>query len=160
MSVASQLYELQEIDLEIAEDERKLEQVNSRLGKNDVVVAARQRLDIEKEKLAELQHQQRSLEWEIDDLATKIKKGDDELYSGRIKNPKELSSLQHEVELLKNKRDRLETKDLEIMDQAESIEAGVAALKNELEETTTEWQREQEQLKKLVLGIATGREVI
>lgn len=148
MSVASQLYELQEIDLEIADDERKLEQLNGRLGKNDVVVAAREKLDTEKEKLAELQHQQRSLEWEIDDLATKIKKGDDQLYSGRIKNPKELSSLQHEVELLKNKRDGLETKDLEIMDQAESIEAGAAALKQELEEITTEWQREQEQLKK------------
>jgi len=148
MSVASQLYELQEIDLEIADQERKLGQVIGQLGKNDVVVAAREKLDAEKEKLKELQYQQRSLEWEIDDLATKIKKGDDELYSGRIKNPKELSSLQHEVELLKNKRDRLETKDLEIMDQAESIEAGVAALKQELEETTTEWQREQEQLKK------------
>jgi len=148
MSVAGQLYQLQEIDLEIAEKERRLEQVNSRLGRDDVVVAVRRKLDAAKERLEELRHGQRSLDWEIDDLAGKIKKGDEELYSGRIKNPKELSNLQHEVELLKAKRDDLETKDLEIMEQVESAEAGADALNRELEETTTEWQREQEQLRK------------
>jgi len=148
MSVAGQLYQLQEIDLEIAEEERKLEQVNGRLGKDDVVVAAQRKLDAAKEKLEELWHQQRSLEWEIDDLASKIKKGDEELYSGRIKNPKELTNLQHEVELLKAKRDGLETKDLQIMEQVESAEAGTAALTRELEDTTAKWQREQEQLRK------------
>ncbi|HEY50802.1 MAG TPA: hypothetical protein G4O20_03245 [Dehalococcoidia bacterium] len=148
MSVAGQLYQLQEIDLEIAEEERKLEQVKGRLGKDDVVVAAQRKLDAAKEKLEELRHRQRSLEWEIDDLASKIKKGDEELYSGRIKNPKELTNLQHEVELLKAKRDGLETKDLQIMEQVESAEAGTAALTRELEDTTAKWQREQEQLRK------------
>ena len=148
MSIAGQLHELQEIDLEIADQERKLGQVVGRLGKNDVVVAAQQKLNIEKKKLEELQHQQRSLEWEIDDLAAKIKKGDDQLYSGRIKNPKELSSLQHEVELLKGKRNGLETKDLEIMEQLETVEAGVATLNHELKEIDTEWQREQEGFRK------------
>lgn len=148
MSIAGQLHELQEIDLEIADQERKLGQVVGRLGKNDVVVAAQQKLNIEKKKLEELQHQQRSLEWEIDDLAAKIKKGDDQLYSGRIKNPKELSSLQHEVELLKGKRNGLETKDLEIMEKVETVEAGIATLNHELKEIDTEWQREQEGFRK------------
>jgi len=144
MSVAGQLHELQEIDLEIADGEHKLEQVVGRLGKDDVVVAAREKLDAEKEKLKELQHQQHSLEWEIDDLASKIKTGDDQLYSGKIKNPKELSSLQHEVELWKVKRDGLEAKDLEIMEKVEAGEAGVATLNHELKEIDAEWQREQE----------------
>ena len=148
MSVARQLYQLQEIDLEIADEERRLEQVVSRLGKNDVVVAAQAKLMSAREKLEELQHQQRSLEGEIDDLAGKIKAVDDQLYSGRIKNPKELSNLQHEVELLKAKRDQLEIKDLELMEQVESVEAGVAALNHELEGITAEWRREQEQLGK------------
>ena len=125
MSVAGQLYELQEIDLEIAEQERRLAKVVGGLGKDDVVVAAREKVDAEREKLKELQHQQHSLEWEIDDLASKIKAGEDQLYSGKIKNPKELSSLQHEVELWKVKRDGLETKDLEIMEKVETVEAAV-----------------------------------
>ena len=148
MSVARQLYQLQEIDTEIADEERRLGQVNSLLGDDEVVVVVQQKLDMEKEKRGELQHQQRSLEGEIDDLAAKIKKGEDELYSGRVNNPKELSNLQHEVELLKSKRDQLETKDLELMERVESVEAGMAALQGELKEVTAEWQREQEQLKK------------
>jgi len=148
MSVARQLYQLQEIDLEIADEERKLEQAVSQLGKDDVIVAAQEKLKAARKNLEELQHQQRSLEWEIDDLASKIKAVDVQLYGGRINNPKELANLQHEVELLKAKRDGVETKDLEIMDQVESVEAGVAALSHELEATTTEWQREQEQMRK------------
>ncbi|MEE9366552.1 MAG: hypothetical protein V3W44_07695, partial [Dehalococcoidales bacterium] len=147
MSIAGQLHELQEIDLEIADEEHKLEQVVGRLGKDDVVVAAREKLDAEKEKLKELQHQQHSLEWEIDDLAGKIKAGDGQLYSGKIKNPKELSSLQHEVELWKAKRNGLETKDLEIMEKVETVEAGIATLNQELEEINAGWQREQEGLR-------------
>ena len=148
MSVARQLYQLQEIDLEIADEERKLEQAVSQLGKDEVIVAAQEKLKAARGKLEELRHQQRSLEWEIDDLASKIKTVDDQLYGGRINNPKELSNLQHEVELLKAKRAGVETKDLEIMDQVESVEAGVAALSHELEATTTEWQREQKQMRK------------
>jgi predicted nucleic acid-binding Zn-ribbon protein len=148
MSLAGQLYELQEIDLEIAEEEHKLEQVVGRLGKDDVLVSARGKVDVEKEKLKELQHQQHSLEWDIDDLAGKIKDGDAQLYSGKINNPKELASLQHEVELWKGKRDGLETKDLDIMEKLEAVEASIAALNHELEEIGAEWQREQEELKK------------
>ncbi len=148
MSVARQLYQLQEIDLEIADEERKLGQVIDRLGKNEVIVAAQEKLNAGKQKLEELRHQQRSLEWKIDDLASKIKAGDGQLYSGRIKNPKELSNLQREVELLKAKRDQLETKDLDIMELVESVAAGVAALNRELEKITAEWQHEQEQLRK------------
>jgi predicted nucleic acid-binding Zn-ribbon protein len=147
MSIAGQLYELQEIDLEIADEEHKLEQIVGQLGKDDVVVAAREKVEAEKEKLKELQHQQHTLEWEIDDLASKIKDGDDQLYSGKIKNPKELSSLQHEVELWKAKRDGLETKDLEIMEKVETVESSIATLNRELEETDAGWQREQEGLR-------------
>jgi len=147
MSIARQLYQLQEIDLEIADEEGKLEQVAGRLGKNEVVVAAQEKLDAEKKKLEEWQRQQRSLEGEIDDLANKIKASNDQLYSGRINNPKELSGLQHEVELLKAKCDQLETKDLELMEQVESVETSAVALKQELKEITLEWQREQEQLR-------------
>ena len=61
MAVARQLYELQEVDLEIADEERRLEQAVSRLGKNDVVVAVQEKLDTEKKKLEEMQQQQRQL---------------------------------------------------------------------------------------------------
>lgn len=61
-------------------------------------------------------------------------------------NPKELSSLQHEVELLKAKRDQLETKALEIMDQVESTEASVTAITSEFNKLEAEWHHQQQQL--------------
>ena len=148
MTVARQLYELQEIDLEITDEERRLEQAVSRLGRDDVIVAAQEELNAAKKTLEELQKQQRTLEREIDDLASKIRAGNDELYSGRVKNPKELSNLQREIELLKAKDDRLETEDLELMEQVESVDAGVAELVGKLEKVSAEWRREQEQLSK------------
>jgi len=148
MSVARQLYQLQEIDIEVEDVERRLKQAVSLLGKDDAVVAAREKLNSAAERLRNLQRQQRSLEGEIDDLGGKIKAGDGELYSGRIKNPKELSNLQHEVEILKGKRDELEIKDLELMEQVESAEAGMATLSQELDSITGDWQRDQEQLEK------------
>ncbi len=51
MTVARQLYELQEVDLEIADEERRLEQAVSRLGKKDVVIAALEKLNTEKKKV-------------------------------------------------------------------------------------------------------------
>ena len=76
MSVARQLYQLQEIDLEIADEERRLEQVKGRRGRDDVVVAVQQKLDVGKEKREELQHNKRSIEGEIDDMEGTLKKGE------------------------------------------------------------------------------------
>jgi len=76
----------------------------------------------------------------------KISEAEEQLYSGRIKNPKELTNLQHEVGILKSKRDQLENKALEIMDQVEHAEGDVAALNNEFNKLEAEWHRQQRQI--------------
>jgi predicted nucleic acid-binding Zn-ribbon protein len=146
MGVAKQLYQLQEIDLEIEASEQALSGMVSRLGENRAVVEAQTKLTSAQRQLDELKHRQRSVEWEIDDLVTKITAAEGQLYSGRINNPKELSNLQHEVDILKAKRDQLENKALEIMGQVEMAEAGVAAMSNGLNKLEAEWQEQQKQL--------------
>ena len=113
MGVAKQLYQLQEVDLEIESDEQVLRQKVGQLGENQALVRAQTKLASEQQRLDKLRHQQHSAEWEIDDLVTKITAVGEQLYSGRIKNPKELTNLQHEVDVLKTKRDQLETSTLE-----------------------------------------------
>ena len=93
-----------------------------------------------------MKRQQHSAEWEIDDITTKLSTAEEELYSGRIRSPKELASLQHEVEGLKAKRDQLEDKALEIMEQVEHTKASVAAISGELKTVEAEWQNQQQQL--------------
>jgi len=146
MSIAKQLYQLQEVDLEIESNEQALHRLVSQLGENRAVVEAQTKLTSEQRRLDELKHQQHSAEWEIDSLVSKITAAEEQLYSGRIKNPKELTNLQHEVDILKAKRDQLENKALEIMDQVELAEANVAATGNEFNKLEAEGHRQQQQL--------------
>ena len=67
-----------------------------------------------------LQKAQHDLEWVIEDLTGKINKAQDELYSGRIRNPKELSNLEQEVAALKASRSGKEDEAIELMEQLES----------------------------------------
>ena len=146
MGVAKQLYQLQEVDLEIEANEQTLNRLVSQLGKNQTVVEARAKLDSEQRRLDDLKRRQHSAEGDVDDLVTKITTAEEQLYSGRIRNPKELTNLQHELDLLKAKRDQLENKALEIMDQVELAEASVAAAGNEFNKLETEWHSQQQQL--------------
>ena len=146
MNVTRQLYQLQELDLEIESNERALKLVTSQIGESQAVLEIQSQLQSEQQRLEELKHKQHSAEWEIDDIATKITTAEETLFSGRIKNPKELTSLQHEVEALKARRDQLEEKALEIIDQVEQSETSVAKISSQLETLTAEWQRQQKQL--------------
>ena len=146
MVIARQLYELQEIDIEIESHEQALHQKESLLGKNQVVVNAQNRLAAEQQKLDELKHELHAAEWVTDDLDSKIKSVEEQLYGGKITNPKELSSLQQEVNMFKAHRDQAETRALEIMDNVEKAEAGVANARSGLQGIESEWQAQQQQL--------------
>jgi len=146
MGVARQLYQLQEVDLEIESNEWALNQVASQMGESREVARTQNQLELAQQRLEELKHQQQSAEWDIDDIATKLTAAEETLFSGRIKNPKELTNLQREVEVLKAQRNRREDKALEIMDQVEQSEAQVATIKSQLETMKAEWQHQQQQL--------------
>jgi predicted nucleic acid-binding Zn-ribbon protein len=146
MSVAKQLYQLQEVDLELEANEQALRQTANQLGESQAVVRTRNKLTLENQRLEELKRQQHSLEWEIDDLVSKVATAEDRLYGGSIRNPKELANLQHEVEGFKSKRGQVEDKALEVMERVELTEASVATISNELKRLEAEWQSQQQQL--------------
>jgi len=146
MKVAKQLYQLQEVDLELESNEQALNQIASQLGESQAVLRTQAKLKLEHQRLEELKREQHSAEWEIDDLITKLSTAEEKLYSGSIRNPKELTNLQHEIDGLKTKRDRLEDKALELMDQVELTETSIASLSSQLKRLEAEWQRQQQQL--------------
>jgi predicted nucleic acid-binding Zn-ribbon protein len=146
MSVVKQLYQLQEVELEIESNEQALAQIASQLGESQAVVRARTKLKLEQQHLEELRRQQHAAEWEIEDLVSKLTTAEGKLYSGRIKNPKELTNLQHEVDGLRVRRDQLEDKALAIMDRVELSTTSVDTLSNELKTLEAEWHSQQQQL--------------
>ena len=146
MSVAKELYQLQEVDLELESNQQSLSRITAQLGESKAVVETRSKLVLEQQRLEELGRQQHSVEWEIDDLTNKLTTTEEELFSGRIRNPKELANLQHEIDGLKARRDQLEDRALETMDQVELATRGVATLNSDLKTLETEWQSQQQQL--------------
>ena len=72
MSVAKQLYQLQEVDQEIESTERTVNQIASQLGESQTVLAAQAKFNQAQQRLQELPAQQHSIEWEMDDLANKL----------------------------------------------------------------------------------------
>jgi hypothetical protein len=143
---AKQFYQLQELELEIESDEQTLSHLVSQLGESHALVKAKEKLASEQNRVDGLKHQQHDLEWEIEDISGKLSTIEDTLFSGRVKNPKELSNLQHEAQGMKAKRSQLEDKVLELMEQVDSATAGVSNLSNELKKLEAEWQSQQQKL--------------
>lgn len=146
MIVVKQLHQLQEIDLELESNEQALRQITSQLGESEVVVGARDKLNLEQQRLEELKRQQHSVEWEIDGITSKLTTTEKELYSGKIGNPKELANLQQEIDGLKARRNQIEEKALETMEQVELATRSAATLDSELKALEAAWQSQQQQL--------------
>lgn len=146
MAVTRQLYQLQEFDTEIEQAEQTLNQKLSQLGVREALDSAQSRLVSEQQRLEELRHQHHDAEWEVDDLLGKITAIEKQLYGGKITNPKELTSLQHEVTTMKARSDQLENRALEIIDQVETAEKSVATATSQLKKMEDDWHRQQKQL--------------
>lgn len=146
MSTAQQLYRLQEVEQEIESKEQSVRQMTEQLGDSPELVKARSELAAARQHHDELKKHQQNLEWEDDDLTNKLKVAEEELYSGRIKNPKELNNLQHEISIFKSKRGQLDEKTLILMDQVDASTKKLAGLEEQLKNTEAVSQERHTQL--------------
>jgi predicted nucleic acid-binding Zn-ribbon protein len=146
METTRQLYELQDLDNEIEKIEQSLADKNSQLGNRETLNTAQEKLAAEQKHLEELKHQRREAESEVNDILSKISAAEQQLYGGKITNPKELSNLQHEINTFKSKNDELETKALGVIDLMEAAEKSVAAVTDEYKIIEEKWNSLQKQL--------------
>jgi predicted nucleic acid-binding Zn-ribbon protein len=146
MSLAEQLYKLQQVDLELQRKQQELSDVENRLSDDKDLVAAESELASQKEQLEDARKKQKSSEWELEDLQEKVKKIDSKLYVGTTTNPKELVNLEKEVKGLKSQIKPKEDALLELMSQVEEIEAKVKTTSEEAERLKREWEQGQETL--------------
>lgn len=146
MSIAEQLNRLQELELGIESNEQALARIMSQIEDNEAVTRLQAKLKVEQQQLEELERQQRSAEWEIESLTSKLTATEESLYSGRVKDAKELTNLQHEVDTLRTRRSHLEDNALEIMDQVEIATTSVTTSSNELKALESNWHNQRQQL--------------
>jgi len=146
MSIARDLFQLQETELALEANEQAQAKISSQLGESQEVNKARAKLAAEQKHIEELGKQQKSAEWEIDDLTTKIKAIEKKLYDGKIFNAKELSNLQTEAEDFKKRRSGFEDKVLDLMEQTEASRKNLDAINREITRLVAQWQSQQKQL--------------
>ncbi|MCJ7668966.1 MAG: C4-type zinc ribbon domain-containing protein [Dehalococcoidia bacterium] len=144
MSLAGQLYKLQQLDLELQRNQQELNEVENQLSDNKALVVAESKVASQKEQLEDAKRKQRSSEWELEDLQEKVRQIDSKLYSGKTKDPKELVNLEKEVKGLKSQIRTKEDALLGLMSQVEEIEAKVKTTAEELERLKREWEQRQE----------------
>ncbi len=146
MSLAEQLYKLQQVDLELQRNQQELNEVENRLSDDKALVAAESKLAAQKEQLEDARKKQKNAEWELGDLQEKVRQIDSKLYSGATKDPKELVNLEKEAKSLKSQIRPKEDALLGLMSQVEEIEAKVKTTTEELERLKREWGQGQETL--------------
>lgn len=95
-------------------------------------------IEIAEKQAKEITREQDRLEGEIGIIEQKTQREEGRLFSGGVSNPKELSSLQAEVAMLKKKRAELDDGLLEVMVQKDDAVSTKERLERERSEASTE----------------------
>lgn len=120
--------------------------IEARLGETEALAEARENVDDASYALERLQRRQRESEAELQDMDAKIVPLESKLYGGSVRNPKELTDLQKELDSLKQRRSKLDDQGLALIDSVEAATAGLEAAKQELAAVEADWQAEQKHL--------------
>ncbi len=147
MAQVTDIRTLQEIDDEAASARGNLEDVERRLlGSKDLNEAVRVFAAAEDE-LADTRRTQRRVEGEVEGFTARITPEEKRLYDGSVRNPKELTNIQHEIDSLKQQRGKLEDQLLEVMATLERVEAEHAAARKVLAQEEAGWEEDERNLK-------------
>jgi predicted nucleic acid-binding Zn-ribbon protein len=146
MNQAEALYRLQEVDLSLIRTQKRLQEISAVLGNSESITTAQRDVDQTQQKLTPLQNHVRNLELEIQSNSRKVRATEEQLYSGHVKNPKELQDMQQEIQSLKKRNQELEDTLLEAMVSAEDAEAALAQTMTALQGIKMTWESEHGQL--------------
>jgi hypothetical protein len=163
-STATLLYRLQTLDLAIAQRRARIDEINTLLSSDERVIRAQHTLDEAEKALKPHQTRARDLDLEIKSIAQKIKLTDENLYSGNVKNPKEMTEMQEEIASLQRRQSQLEDELLETMMQTDEGQAKVnqaldalAQAKGTQASTQADLLAEKERLEMEVAGFEAQR---
>ncbi|PKH46378.1 hypothetical protein CVH13_01130 [Dehalococcoides mccartyi] len=145
MQLAKELYQLQELELDLESHLMQASKLQAILQDDSALRQAENNLVEAASHLKEQQASLRELESQSADLDAKINEIKKSLYSGRINNPKELSNLSKEQEILEAKRTQIDDQALAGMDRLEELQTNCNQVMEGLETARSEWQQDQTQ---------------
>lgn len=155
MSQVTLLKQLQSLDDTIIARKSRLGAVMQEMNVPDTLTDARQQDVDTAEALAELQRIQRDLELQHGSLDSKYKASHDRMYSGKVKNSRELADLEKEVASLAKRRSKLEDEMLENMMMVEEAAEARDSAEKSLATLESEWEVTHAALNDEKLSLAT-----
>lgn len=148
MSQARALYRVQEIELSIINKRKRIKEIDVQLDDNAVVQDAKSQRDETQTNLDTVLSKIKDLEHQIESIASKQKATESRLYSGNVKNPKELQDMQNEIESLTRRRAQLDDQLLEIMVERDEATDLLQLAEEEYQEVVEKWEAEHTDLLK------------
>lgn len=133
MSASLGLYRLQQVDRQIDHARAQLDEIRQTLENDAELREALSLVETSQTQDHRVQNEMRNAEAEVESQKIKIEQVEASLYSGSVKNPKELQDLQKDVASLKKHLATLEERQLEVMLKAETAESELRIAKTALE---------------------------
>jgi uncharacterized protein len=134
MSETLNLFRLQKLDTQIDKTKNRIEEIDQLLGDDQRVRRAQKNLEKAEKEAKHRRIELQKIEGEVEAKRIKRKTNQLSMYSGKIKNPKELQDLQMESDALKKYIAELEDKQLEAMIANEEAENTVKQAKKSLKQ--------------------------
>ena len=146
MHPSKRLYQLQVLDLDRDAKYRRSKVVIASLNEPEALRSAAAALSSAQAEVARARARRRNQELETKTLEAKIANTEERLYSGRVRNPKELTDLQNDSASLRRHRATLDDHLIEAMIDVEEAENAEVQARNTLDKLQAEWQTNQSAL--------------
>jgi predicted nucleic acid-binding Zn-ribbon protein len=140
--LAAQLFQLQQIDLELDRLVSEQQAVQTVLQSNTTLRKLRSECDAVQQQLQASQQTQKEAEWTLEDFNHRLKTQEQRLYSGSVVNAKELQSLQQEVQRLRAQQSRQEDLTLEAIEMTDSLYEMVKKKEMVFQQAEEVWNQE------------------
>jgi uncharacterized protein len=146
MTKAELLLDLQDVDSMIDRLTRRLSEIKTALHETAELIAARATQRAADESVTQKRAHRTELELADASLETRIKQADQRLYSGTVKNPKELLDLQNDIASLKRQKNTLDDQLFTAMVALDVAETELQTCAETLTRIEGEWRASQSDL--------------
>ena len=141
MTTIRQLYELQELDLEIAQHREKVSSIDSQLGHRSSLDALFQKMEIQRASFTQYQLQQKTQDLDAESVRVKLRDVEGKLYGGSVTNIRELEGLEKEGAHLRGQLSELEEQLLEAMVSIDDARQKLQSLEESYVEGEEGWKK-------------------
>lgn len=148
MTLVIDILAVQEIDDRVAALRAAAASIQQRLSGSQDLDDARRALQVVQSRITQTQRRQRDLELDVATLTARIDPEERRLFSGEVQSPRELVSIQQEVDALKTRRSAAEDQLLEAMTRVEALQPRRAAAGARVTELEQAWDVRQVELRR------------